>query len=266
MKISIYSTFWSIQSKSFDYRGALSNWAVYADQISIAIPSWDTESEAPISAYAKERGFPVSIVRTDFHPDHDDLFYGKTENAALQNCDGSLLIQQNGDERFRAAKNRLEELHEILQNRWDIQAFWVPTIDLYGSVEKYLPPARAKWYIHSRGIFRGAAPGTIKPDGHPDYNKTSGDEALDVMGNLVPTASIYSDLSIESIRTGVAAGWPISYHLGYVSFGERVERSRWWKAAWEKATGGDQNKHPVSIEEMAVKSSIEHGLPMWATR
>lgn len=266
MKVSIYSTGWSITSKAFDYKGALDNWFTFADEVCVAVPMSDADDSAgAILAYAAEHGYNVRVTRPSFDFATDPFAYGKTENAALQHCTGDLMVQQNLDERMRVERRRLEELHGVLSSRYDVSAFWVPNIDLYGSMDTYIAPVKTKWMVHRPGLFRGACREGIKPDGRPDYNKTSSDELLDMMGNLVSTVALTPDLTVEGLKPYVAAGWPITFHLGYVSFGERIERSRWWKAHWERATGGDTNTHPTSIEELAAKETKPHNLPLWPT-
>lgn len=262
MKISLYSTMWNVNRMKLDYKGALDNWATFADEISIAIGTSTDDTFNSVSTYAIEQNYPVRLTPTTFDFEKDPYAYGKTENAAVQNCTGDLLIQQNADERMLVTREKLQELGRVLRSRFDISAFWVPTIDLYGSKECYLNIGR-KWYIHRDGLFRGPAKVGIKPDGRPDYNKTSTDELLDIMGNLVPTVALLDDLSIESVRAYVATGGPISFHLGYLDFKERLDRSIWWKQFWERATNGDKNTHPTTVEEMAAKETKEHGLPLW---
>lgn len=266
MRVSIYSPLFNVITKSFDYQGALDNWAVYADEISLAVNTSTDGTFETVRDYAVSKGYPVSIVQTTFDYEQDPFCYGKIENAALQNCTGDLLIQQNLDERLLVDPKRLEELHKLLESRYDISAFFVPTIDLYGSHHNYLAPIKQKWYIHRQGLFRGASRVGLKPDGRPDYNKTSTDELLDMMGNLVPTVPLVPDLSLSTVVRYVADGWPITFHLGYVDFKERLDRSLWWKSYWEKATGGDPNQHPTTIEEMAARETQAHGLPLWPTK
>jgi hypothetical protein len=267
MKVGLYSCAWSIESKRFQWKDALDNWAIYADEISVAIPQSDTDDSAGIMlAYAKDRDYNLSIVRTPFDFTSDPFAYGKTVNAALQNCSADLYLHNDLDERTGGDRRRLEEMHAILKNRYDIRAFWVPNIDLYGAPEKYLAPVKRKWHVHGGGLFRGAVPWGIKSDGRPDYNKTSTDELLDIAGNLAPAAALFKDLEIETIREYVAAGWPMVYHEGYLRLNDRLERSLWWRDFWTKATNGDPNKHPTSIEELAAKETKEHGLPLWPTK
>lgn len=268
MRVSCYSSAWGLATpagSSFDVRDALANWAVYADEISVA--TGDEESRTIVLDTARALGVldrmvvtPVSYDRTGADP----FAYGKTENAALQACTGDLLIQQNLDERLRVDPARLRELHGILMARPDVSAFWVPTIDLYGSDDRCLPSPSRKWYCHRAGLSRGAVSFGIKPDGRPDYNVTSSDELTNGRGDLVPTMTLIQDLSLPTLRQYVAAGWPISYHLGYRDLAHRLDRSLWWKSFWEKASG-DPNQHPTSVEQMAAKATVPHGLPLWPT-
>lgn len=265
MRISIYSTCWNLERMGFDLMGALANWCMYADEIVIAVPEWDDESATAVktSAYCAQR--EVTIVRTPFLLDGSDpLAYGKTENAALQACTGDLLIQQNLDERLRADPARLSELCNLLQARYDLAAFFCPVIDLYGSTDQYLSLGY-KWRIHRPGFYRGPTIGTLKPDGRPDYNRTSTDELIDMFGKLAPTMNLLPNQTIESLRGYVAAGWPVAYHLGYLSLKDRLDRSVWWKHYWEQATGGDSNRHSSTIEELAARETKTHELPLWPT-
>lgn len=262
MKISIYSTLfrYAANKGGFDIKGALANWSFYADEISVACG--DDYSRDEVERVANENGYPVTTVKTDFDFDADPYAYGKTENAALQNCSGELLWQQNFDERCRANKDAMLELGERLLLNPNIGAYFVPTIDLYGSYDRYVSLGK-KWYVHKPGYQRGPVNFGIKADGHPDYHKTSTDELIDRNGNLAPTYDLLPGMTIESLRAYVARGLPITYHLGYVDFKERLDRSLWWKQFWVKATAGDENQHPTSIEEIAARETKEHGLPLW---
>lgn len=270
MRVSIYSTAFNLGTPavaSFDVKDAFSNWSVYADEISVA--TGDEESAIILNDTARVLGIEdkLKITPVTYARDGSDPFaYGKTENVALQACTGNLLVQQNLDERMVVDPARLEDLYNILQSRSDIAAFWVPNLDLYGARERCLLPCKAKWMIHRRGLYRGAVSFGIKSDGRPDYNLSSTDELIDSKGNLVPTVSLIQNMSLPNLRLYVGAGWPLTMHLGYLSFSDRLQRSLWWKQFWNVATGGDENQHPTSIGEMASRDSVEHGLPLWRTK
>lgn len=261
IKYSIYSTAWNICKYSFDYKDALNNWSIFADEIVISVGISEDNTYEALESYSKERGFPVKLIRTFFDFKADPFAYGKTENEALQNCTGDILIQQNLDERFFANKEKLNNLSKLLLEN-DIDAFWIPTIDLYGDKEKYLS-INKKWYLHKRGFFRGPVNFGIKSDGRPNYNSTSTDELCTKEGNLVKAISLIDDYSIENIRYYVKNGYPISYHVGYLNFSDRLDRSIWWKNFWNMATNNDPNSHPTSIEEIANRQTKKHELPLW---
>lgn len=259
MKKSIYTTAWNILKYGFDYKDALGNWSLYADQISISVgPSEDGTLDA---LKAEEGNFPLSIITPDFKTD-DPFFYGKMENSALQNCNGELLIQQNLDERWCGDKDILDMIGEQLLASPSIKAFFVPTIDLYGSKDNYVNFSR-KWYVHCPGLFRGPVKFGLKNDGRPDYNKTSTDELIDKHGKLVPTSVLFSGSTIEELREYVLSGMPYTMHLGYLNLKDRASRAVWWKKFWEEATAGDKNAHIVSEEELLKRETKKHGLPLW---
>ncbi len=264
MNYSVFSTFFNAIKYKFDYKGALDNWVTFASDISIAVNTSEDETFDAIESYAMERGYPVSLVRTAFDFKTDGLAYGKIENAAMQNCKGDILIQQNGDERWRADPDVMDMLAMRLYANPGLQAYFVPTIDLYGSKDQYLNLGK-KWYICKPGNFRGPVNFGFKADGRIDYNKSSSDELTDRSGNLVPTMDLLPDLSIETLREYVKFGMPISYHLGYLNLENRLDRSIWWKDYWTRTTG-DENKHPSTMEELAARATKPHGLPLWESR
>lgn len=261
MDIWTYTTCFNIIRHKFDYKGALANWATFADGISIAVNTSDDGTYEALVSHCNEHGYPVSIVQTDFSYE-DPYMYGKIENAALQNCNGSLLIQNNLDERFSCNRNTLYDLGDRLINNPNVGAYFVPVINLYGSIDKYLDIGY-KWRIHKEGYFRGPVNFGIKADGRPNYDLTSSDELVTRDGNLVPTIRLLDDLSIESVRQYVSRGMPMSYHLGFLDLKDRLDRSIWWKKFWESATAGDKNGHAATIEELARRETKDHGLPLW---
>lgn len=266
MKITIYSPLFNIIRNRFDYKDAFANWALYADEISLAINTSDDGTFETVRDYCKQMNYSVNIVQTDFSYTDDPFMYGKIVNAALQNSSGDILIEQDLDDRWGGNKDVLLLLSEhLLRNNDYFKAYFVPTIDLYGDVNHYLRIGH-KWFIHTRGLYRGAVNFGVKTDGHPDYNKTSTDELIDKNGNLVSTVSLVGDLSIESLREYVSRGMPISYHTGYINLHDRAERAKWWREFWIRATAGDENKHITSVEELLKAETKLHGLPLWKTK
>jgi hypothetical protein len=258
MKISIYSTAFNIVKHNFDYMGAIRNWLFFADEVVIAV---NTSTDNTLEVLRNSVPDNVKLVPTEISYD-DPLCYGKIENSALQACSGDILIQQNLDERLSADKETLVNLCLILLNHPQYYSYFVPTIDLFGDTNKYINIGR-KWYIHKRGLKRGAVNFGLKTNGRPDYNKTSTDELTDFQGNLLPTYPLITDLSLENLKAYQEAGYPLVFHLGYLNLNDRLERAIWWKDFWNKATGGDENTHPTKMEELVNKSVFNHELKLW---
>lgn len=264
MNVGIYSTAFNANRNNFDYKNAIENWACYAQNISIAINTSDDGTYDSIYEFAQNymenHHRNISIIQTDFSYD-DPFCYGKIENAALQNCNADLYIQQNLDERLIVELSKLEIMYNELYTS-GCKAYFIPTIDLYKDVNRYIS-INKKWYMHLGGLFRGPVKFGIKPDGRPDYNITSTDELIDSDGNLVKTIPTYACDNLEVLSSYVKLGYPLVYHLGYLNLNDRAERAKWWKNFWEKATGGDPNTHITNVEELLERETKEHNLPPW---
>lgn len=264
MKISIYSYGWNLIKYHFDIEDALANWSKYANEIVIAINTSEDNTYNEIDRIAKANNYPVVLIKTEFDPINDPYYYGKVVDAAFQACKNEICIAQDFDERIIAKKEVLHRICQFLLDDKFHKAYFVPTIDLYGSTEYCLPEYKRKWYITKhQGLKRGPVNFGIKKDGFPDYNKTSTDEITDLDGNLVPALTLVNSLTLENLSAYVERGMPLVYHIGYLSLNDRLERSIWWKHYWEKATNGDKNQHPITMEELAKKTSIKHNLPLW---
>lgn len=264
MKLSLYSYCWDAVQYGFDLCGALDNWALYADEIVIAVNTSTDATYEVLETQARAKGYPVKLLRTSFDFAADPFAYGKTVNAALQGCTGDLLIAQDMDERWAGDRAMLERLGAQL-GIVGAKAFFIPTIDLYGSADSFVSISR-KWYAHLPGLFRGAVNFGLKPDGRPDYNRTSTDELIDRDGNLVATYPLLDEPTIGHLRTYAATGMPFSFHLGYLNLTDRVERAKWWGPFWERATGGDKNGHVTDINELLKRETKPHGLALWRTK
>lgn len=260
MLISNYSTAFNILDKSFDYKSSLDNWAKFSDETVISVNTSTDATYEALEEYGKQKGYNLKLVRTNFDFNNDPMAYGRTENEALQNCSGDILIQTNLDEKLYASNAALDKLGNALLNNPFIQSYFVPTIDLYGSVSRCLPVIKKKWYIHKRGLYRGAVKFGLKSDGRPDYNKTSTDELIDADGNLTKFQDLLPVANFENLQFYFEKGFPLIVHEGYLNLDKnKLNRSLWWKKFWENASM-QENTHPTTIEELANKESIQHGI------
>ncbi len=258
--VSIYSYCWQANVMKFDIKNALDNWALYSSEIVIAVNTSTDGTYETIEAYAREKGYPVKLVRTEFDFDNDGLAYGKVVNAALQACTGQLLIAQDLDERLRFGPEFPSQAHAYLTGA-GLKALMTPNIDLYGDVKNYCRLG-AKWQVHLPGIFRGPVRFGLKADGRPDYNKTSTDEAIDEKGQLVSYAQLFQGPE-DKLIDYVNAGMLLTFHLGYTDLRDRIQRAAWWGPFWSRATGGDPNGHSITMEELLKRETKPHNLPLW---
>jgi hypothetical protein len=264
MKISIYSTAFNVIKNEFNYEDAIKNYLYYADEVCLAVNTSDDNSLEEIKNYVKKNNLNnVKIISTNFSYD-DPFCYGKIVNAALQECTGDICILQDLDERFGGNKDYLKSLCTNFLNSEDIQALFVPVINLYQDINHY-KDISFKWYIHKKGLYRGPVNFGIKENGLPDYNKTSTDELIDKNSNLVPTINIVDSLNFKDPIEYIKLEYPFVYHLGYTDFHKRIKRNTFWKPFWEKATGGDSNTHSLDINDLKIEGLNILNIKKWKT-
>ncbi|MEY4371021.1 MAG: hypothetical protein RIQ48_737 [Pseudomonadota bacterium] len=263
MKISIYSTAFNIIKNEFNYEDAIKNYLYYADELCLAVNKSEDDSLQEIINYVDKNNLKnVKIIPTDFKYD-DPFCYGKIVNAALQACTGDICILQDLDERLGGNKDYLINLCQNFLKLENIQALFVPVINLYQDINHY-KDISFKWYIHKKGLYRGPVNFGIKENGLPDYNKTSTDELIDKNGNLVPTINIVQSLNFKESIDYIELNYPFIYHLGYTDFHKRVKRNNFWKPFWEKATGGDSNTHVLNVNDLYQNNLLELKIPKWS--
>jgi hypothetical protein len=264
MKISIYSTAFNVIKNEFNYEDAIKNYLYYADEVCLAVNTSEDNSLEEIKNYVEKNNFNnVKIISTDFSYD-DPFCYGKIVNAALQKCTGDICILQDLDERFGGNKEYLKSLCTNFLNLENIQALFVPVINLYQDINHY-KDISFKWYIHKKSLYRGPVNFGIKENGLPDYNKTSTDELIDKNSNLVPTINIVQSLNFQQAIDYIQLEYPFVYHLGYTDFHKRIKRNNFWKPFWEKATGGDMNTHSLNIKDLEQKDLKILNIEKWRT-
>ncbi len=259
MIISQYVAGWDLIKNSFDIKDYLDNAFYYVDEVCVALNTSKDNSLEILNKYKQDTGRNLKIIETNFSYD-DPFCYGKIVNAALQGCSGDILALRDLDERNGGSLSGFQCYCNNLLEDEDYQAYFLPVINLYGDYDHY-DSLNGKWYLHKRGLFRGAVNFGIKSDGRPDYNRTSTDELIDKDGNLVST---YQTFSKDGALPYMKNGWPFVYHLGYCDFNARVKRNvEMWIPFWEKATGGDKNNHATDIKQLENKETFEHGLRLW---
>lgn len=270
MRISQYVAGWSLIKQNFDIKEYLDNAFYYVDEVSVALNTSEDNSLEILNKYKNDTGRNLIITETNFSYD-DPFCYGNIVNSALQVCSGDILCLRDFDEynggnieQFKAAAASLNE-----DNHY--QAIFLPVIDLFGDLYHY-NKLGFKWFMHKRGLYRGAVNFGLKENGRPDYNKTSTDELIDKDGNLVKTinlveyiaATLNQTINNEFILKYMKSGHPFVYHVGYVNFENRLKRNNeFWIDFWTKATGGDGNNHATKIEDLNKREVFEHGLSLW---
>ena len=261
MKISLYSSLFNIKKCKFDYKRHLEVFTKFADEVVISTIE-DQDDSWGILLEEAAHNDKIKVVLTEFVP-HTPLFDGQMKNASLQECTGDILVQCDFDE--CPSMDNLDmwvQLWGMLFTEDKFQAAFVPVINLYKDVNHF-SDIGAKWYVHKRGLFRGAVDFARREDGTIDTKKSDTCELIDKDGKLVPTLR-YFDLGQfktweEAIGFVKQQRLPVIYHYGYVDLDRRVEINKeFWAGQWS-AEEGSNVKLPESVGEIQ-KDYIEHGL------
>lgn len=240
MKISIYSSAFNlINNGFFGWKDSILKSCEFADEVVIAVnKSKDNTLEELLDLKCNN----LQIISCDISYS-DPLLDGKLKNEALQKCSGDILIQLDLDEYIPISqKENWVNLAQTLLSYENVKSVMIPSINLYGSWEKY-KDITPKWYMHKRGLFRGPVNFARNADGTVDTNRSDTCELIDADGNLV--YSVMIPYNIENLRQDNI----FVVHYGYLNFNARIKRNKeFWSEHWLKESGGKNPPHKIHTE------------------
>lgn len=253
MKVSIYRSAFNLIENGFVYwQDSIRQSCEFADEVIIAV----NKSKDNTLEEIQKLGFDnLKIIDCDISYS-DPLLDGKLKNEALQNCSGDILIQLDLDEYIPSnqKKNWIDLCQQFLNQDY-FQSLMIPSVNLYGSWEKY-KDITPKWYIHKKGFFRGPVKYAVKKDGTIDTKISDGCELIDYEGKI-PTSALIPK-SIEELRKHNI----FVVHFGYLDFNARLERNKkFWSNHWLLESGGDLPAHKIheSLSDFDTESQ-QHNL------
>lgn len=238
IKISVYSCAFNIidciKNNVYDFQSALENWSKYGDEIVIATPENETSDLVHIIAGIisdKSKNYSrVHIIPVEINMLEDQLSVGKLKNAALQNCNNELVIQQDLDERLGGYPNSWKRVGKSLLLNEVVKAVFIPVVDLFKD-DKHYKSLGQKWYLHKKtGTYRAPVFFGIKEDGNIDTDKSDTCELVDKHNRLVPSVKLEFDLNDYPI-------FPIVFHYGHVDPTKRSAVNKFWSEMWSFRKG-----------------------------
>lgn len=220
----------------------------------------------------EKKFFGLKIISSDFSY-QDPLLDGKIKNAALQATSQDLKIGLDMDERIPLRhKDRWITLGNHLGPDSAFGAWMVPSLNLWGGLDTVRADFEThrnsyKWYLHRKGYERGPAAFARKSDGTVDTSKSDTCELIRPGGGLAPSFALMGD-DIEDLGAYldyIENAGTFVYHLGYVSYADRVARNRnFWNEHWKVESGGEPPKHKVHMDITEFNDDLTaHNLPLW---
>jgi hypothetical protein len=236
---SIYTSAFNLIKNKFNYKFHIQNFSQFADEVVIAINTSEDNSVNEVRDFIIENCDNVYVLETNFSYD-DPLLDGKIKNAALQATNQDLKIGLDMDEYIPLWQRYIWENigNQLMYS--PAKSVMIPSINLYKDNKHYFS-ITPKWYMHKKGLHRGAVNFAKKNDGTIDTSKSDTCELIDTDGNL--TYSIQTSFDIESLRT---KNYPFVVHTGYMNLGNRILRNNnFWEKHWKIESGGESPKHKV---------------------
>jgi hypothetical protein len=267
VRFSIYTSAFNVVKNKFDYQSALLNFCSFAHEVVIAVNTSEDNSQEEINRWAREVGATnLRIVPTDISYE-DPLLDGKLKDAALQLCTNDALIGLDLDETVRLSdKDKWESLAYGLEFA-PFDAYMLPSLNLWGDVRTVRWDEKEnkkwKWYLHRRGLKRGAVNFGKLLNGHVDIDKSDTCELIYPNGDLVRANRIDNEKATTLAEwTAFLDTVPFVFHLGYVNLGDRILRNKnFWKKHWE-VESGKEVKVPLEEKELEYPT-FAHNLKLW---
>lgn len=236
---SIYTSAFNLIKNNFDYKFHLKNFSQFADEVIIAINTSEDDSLNQLRDFIYQNYNNISILETNFSYE-DPFLDGKIKNAALQATKEDVKIGLDMDEYIPLWQKPLWQNIANQLRYSPAKSVMIPSVNLYKDKDHYFS-ITPKWYMHKKGLYRGAVNFAKKQNGAIDTSKSDTCELIDENGNLV--YSIQTSNDITSLQSN---HFPFVIHTGYLNLNHRILRNKnFWKKHWKIESGGIEPKHKV---------------------
>ncbi len=275
MKFSIHSSLFNVVKMNFDYVEAIANWSAFLSlmngfhEINLVVnTSEDNTLEVIKEAAVKYRKYNVviNVIESDI-PYSDPAFDGKIKDVGFQASTGDINILVDLDEVFALYTYKAwERLGKMLMENQELDALFIPSIDLFGSFEK-ATAVNQKWYMvkNKAHIHRGVFAGAIKQDGSIDVNRSDTTECIYNDGSLVRTGQIFDQRMnyIDKLKELQTDKWPFVFHLGSLNLDQRIKQNEYWLPVWENRAGEKVTNIKLDKEQYKETTTFDHKLKYW---
>ena len=269
--LSIYSTAFNVIKNNFDYKDAVKNFCLFAQEVVISINKSDDDTWEAFEELKKTYGNLTTIPASVSY--EDPCIDGKLFNLALQNTTQEFKILLGLDQRIplRQRENWEQLAYSLRFASHD--AYLIPVLDLWGSKSKirWDPEANVsfQWFLHKDGLERGVVDFAQLPNGKFDPSKSDSSELIYPDGKLVKHEHYLQGGSPTNLKDYLLALEEQSvyvFHLGYMNFENRIKVNEdIWREQWEEIRPPEKRENAValSVEELKKHPTFEHNLKLW---
>ena len=257
--LSVYTTLFNVIKNSFPWEDNVENFTKFADEVVIAVNKSEDDTLSIVNFFAKDHP-NVKVVETNYKYDNI-AFDGLVKDAALQATTQPVCIQMDADETFVHSQKPKWEYYakELLNSSFD--CYMVPSIDLYGSIDKIRANQRIglKFRMHKRGLKRGIWKAAWRGE-KIDTGMSDTTELINQNNDLCNATSIVPEQSLFPIFNSELNKYIYTVHLGFLSFDHRISINKsLWAAHWELRSGHKEN---VATDLFSLENvpTIKHNL------
>ena len=262
--LSVYVSAFQIHANSLDWEPGLRAALAFFDQCVVAVNTSTDGTLATLQGVAATEP-RLKVVTTDYA--YTDIeFDGKVKDAALQACDGEVLVQLDLDERIPLNQRTLWRHYAAhLLTLPEVDCFMIPTVDLWGSMDTIRADAHigSKFRMHKRGLHRGVLPEAWLPGRkHFRIDMSDSCEPLRSDNTLARAIAVVPYHLCHPAMTYMLNGWPYTVHAGYLSFDQRVRVNKAiWAEHWARRAGSPVD---VVVDRATLESYpvIKHQLDL----
>lgn len=258
---SLYTSLYRIATPDcfIDWRTALDNFSSFGNQVVVATFANNIEDIELLENYAvSNKKIKIVTAETDLD---DPFFDGKLKNAALKGCNEEFCILCDSDERIKITdKPNWEKAARYLRQLDNIDAFFVPVIDLFNTEREYRSLSQ-KWYLSKNlpNLNRGVVNFAKRDNNTIDVSKSDSTELIYDDGTLCKTASLINNLNLKEIQD---LGMKV-FHLGWLDRQKRLLANSFWQPIWSARAGKNVYNIIQTNEELDEIEYWPHKLKLW---
>lgn len=265
--IGAYYSAFRLLTNGFDYESSLRAALAFFDYVTVAVNTRDDDGTlVALQSLADQIDITPRLKVVSVDLSYDDVtFDGRLKDAALQACQGDVLVQMDLDETpvlNQRASWRIYAEHLLASE--GVDCLMIPTIDLWNGPDTVRAdvPFGVKMRMHKRGLHRGVwKEAWIRKGELFDTTRSDSGELTDIGGNLARAAGIVPLQLLHPSCSHLLNGFPYTIHHGYEDLEQRVRVNKAiWASHWTLRNAGRDAKVALDTDTLRAYPVIRHQL------